>query len=370
MLTIKQPAHYGYTSAHDLPTPPSTSRPSPPVTYQDGCSKTRASGIIHPSSSSPLSLPMSAPHRGLPPPAAMTMSHQVPPPGPGGPPQHQHHAQGAPPPPSQSAPPPPPPPAQGSQVQSLGQLPAPPYRQQGEEPMRSWLHAKAEEEKRRQEEEKRKQEEERTRQEELRLDQRKVEQEILRQSLSGGVPPALIPILFAGIGGGGAPVSQAALEWAQQYFVSQHQGQHPQLMPPQGSVSVEHRRDSQPQSYPQYASAVVPSTPGSAPSQSFAYPGSPRSRGHSLSAVRSIGGVSGPNLPSLNTGVLSGQGQPVSATAISGHSHPHAQPQSAPAQQERQGSPICFHHWQPPTTQASSSNQPATPSGSSKSKSR
>lgn len=56
----------------------------------------------------------------------------------------------------------------------LGHLPAPPSQWAGQDDsMRSWLHAKAEEDRRKQEEEK-------TRQEGLRLDQRRIEQTMLR----------------------------------------------------------------------------------------------------------------------------------------------------------------------------------------------
>lgn len=74
-------------------------------------------------------------------------------------------------------------------------LPPPPSQWQGAEPMQQWLRAKAEEDRRSQEEEK-------TRQETLRLEQRKIEQTILADSLRAGVPPHLIPLMFAGINGG------------------------------------------------------------------------------------------------------------------------------------------------------------------------
>ena len=341
MLTIKQPVHYGYKSVHDLPTPPSTSRPSPPLIFQEPQKPLPAI----PRSHSPSNQPMSGHHRGLPPPAAMALS-QPPPPGPGShPPPPPGPGPGQVPPPSSSA----------AQVQQLGQLPAPPQWQASEESMRAWLLAKAEEEKRRQEE--------------LRLEQRRMEHDILRTSLQGGIPPPMVPVVFAGMGGGNLP--QAALEWAQQFMYSQaQQNQHPQLLPPTGPVSPHHhRRDSQSQAAygPYPGSGGVPSTPGSAqgPQGGFVagYPGSPtRPRGYSLPpGSRPLGGS---NLPTLNTNVPSGPGGP-----SAGHSHPSM----ASAQQERPSSPpIYFHHWQPPTSQAgqSSSNQPATPSGSSKTKNR
>ncbi|CRK34556.1 hypothetical protein BN1708_006391 [Verticillium longisporum] len=184
MLTAKQPVHYGYKSVHDLPTPPSTSRLSPPLAYQEAARKRLPS--IPGSHSPPDQQLMSAPHRGLPMPAAMTL-----------PPQQSHAG-------SASGPPPPPlPPASqpglSSSISSssahahhhLGQLPGPPPQWQGaEESMRSWLTAKAEEDRR-------KQEEERTKQESLRLEQRRIEADMLRTSLQGGIPPPISLVLGA-----------------------------------------------------------------------------------------------------------------------------------------------------------------------------
>ncbi|KAL8288583.1 hypothetical protein RB597_000618 [Gaeumannomyces tritici] len=351
MLTVKQPVHYGFKSAHDLPTPPSTSRPSPPLIYQDEALK-RPHAI--PRTTSPSGQPMSGPHRGLPPPAAMTLAqpplqHGAGPPPPAGsqmgqvsaPPQHSVHQQNS----------------------SLGQLPAPPQWQQGpDESMRAWLHAKAEEEKRRQEEEK-------TRQESLRLEQRRTEHEILRTSLQGGIPPPMVPVVFAGMGGNMLP--QAALEWAHQFMHSQVQShqQHPhqpqpQLPPASGHVSPEHRRDSQSQAYGAYQpSGGVPPTPGSiqGPHGSFGShpPGSPaRPRGYSVPGARAPPPPGPSNLPALNTNVPQGGpggAQPPHAGAVSAHQQSD-QAQSSPS--------IYFHHWHPPASQAASggSNQPATPS--------
>ena len=230
--------------------------------------------------------------------------------------------------------------------------------------MKSWLAAKTEEDKRRQEEE-------RTRQESYRLEQRRMEYDILRASLQGGIPPPLVPVVFAGMGGGA--LSPAALDWAQQFMMSQSPQQHPPALMPPGGVSSEHqRRDSQAHAYGHYpvSGGGVPSTPGSAQGPPSAYmtgyPGSPtRPRGLSMPGALAgrplVGG--GPNLPNLNTNVPGGPG----------HQPGLAQSQQ-PQQQEAQPSPsIYFHHWQPPTTQAGGgrggAEQPATPSGSSKTKS-
>ncbi|VBB78056.1 Putative protein of unknown function [Podospora comata] len=329
MLTITKPVQYGYGPVHDLPTPPSTSRPSPPLIYKDSSYK---STLTNPRDSSPLHQPMSAPHRGLPPPAALPPVQ--PPPGSG-------LSQ-----PPVSGPPPPPP----QQNQSYTQLPLPPSWHGNEESMQYWLKAKAEEDKRKQEEEK-------TRQESFRLEQRKMEHEILRTSLHGGIPPPLVPVVFAGMGGGA--LSPQAWELAQQ-FLPPHQQQHPPALMPSGAIASEHqRRDSQAQGYGQYpTSGGVPSTPGSAqgPTSSYmtGYPGSPtRPRGQSMP------GRPPSNLPNLNTNLPGGPGGGPATASHPGIAHSqHQDAQPSPS--------IYFHHWQPPTTQAggtrSGTDQPGTPS--------
>ncbi|KAH7250111.1 uncharacterized protein BKA55DRAFT_594268 [Fusarium redolens] len=341
MLTVKQPPTYGYKSVHDLPTPPSTSRPSPPLIYRESANNSLPVAYR---GHSPPSQPMSAPHRGLPPPAAMTLPPQQPP------------AAGAPPSAHLPPHPPPPPPPQPSlgppghqQRDSWDQLPAPPQQWQGaEESMRHWLQARAEEDKR-------KQEEERTRQESLRLEQRKVEMDMLRTSLQAGIPPPMVPLVFAGMGGGGV-APQAALEWAQQFMPPGQAPPRAQIMPAQWPVSPEHQRESQTQSHTHAQHPGIPSA--STPAAGYVYPPSPsRPRGQTVSGA--IGRPMGMStLPSLNTNV------PQSAHApppMHSHQHPHMQqePQSSPS--------IYFHHWQPPTSQASgSSNRPGSPSESAK----
>ncbi|KAJ4197574.1 hypothetical protein NW767_001182 [Fusarium falciforme] len=345
MLTVKQPPTYGYKSVHDLPTPPSTSRPSPPLIYQEPATKSLP--VAH-RSHSPPSQPMSAPHRGLPPPAAMTLPPQQPPAGVAPPPAHH-----APPPPH-----PPPPalaPPSHQQRDSWGQLPAPPQQWQGaEESMKHWLQARAEEDKRRQEEE-------RTKQESLRLEQRKVEMDMLRTSLSGGIPPPMVPLVFTGMASGGI-MPQAALEWAQQ-FMPPSQVPRAQIMPAGWPVSPEHQRESQAHAQAQQAHAQHHGLPpGPAPpATGYAYPGSPtRQRGQTVSGA--IGRPMGA-LPSLNTNVP----QPTHGPPPGMHSHPHMHQaqQQQQQQHESQSSPsIYFHHWQPPTSQASGgSNRPGSPSG-------
>ncbi|KFY40994.1 hypothetical protein V495_05113, partial [Pseudogymnoascus sp. VKM F-4514 (FW-929)] len=256
-----------------------------------------------------------------------------------------------------------------TQQQPLGQLPAPPQQWHGaEDSMRTWLQAKAEEDKRRQEEEK-------TAQESLRLEQRRIEHDILRTSLSGGIPPHLIPLVFAGMGGGSLP--SAGLEWAQRY-VAQEQPQLQQLAPQQQlnnplaaaqpaspMLRREDRQISHPYGHSHPAPAPVPSTPVAsltqqtpfAQNQGQGYPASPpRSRTQlpgpsALARTPQSGG-----LPRLNTGDVQ-----ILQSVPQTQSQTQAQP-SEPSPQQSPG--IYFHHWQPPTSQAQAapSTQPPTPS--------
>jgi hypothetical protein len=344
MLTINQPVPYGYWPVHDLPTPP---RSSPPVTILDVPQKSLHKHQEH--HKSPSAEPMSAPHRGLPLPAAMSLTQ--------------------PPPPPQHGPPRPPAPGSGLQPQtqpahsphsqSLGPLPPPPQWQGSEESMRHWLFAKAEEERR-------KQEEERTRQETLRLEQRRIEHDILRTSLERGIPPPMVPVVFAGMSGG--HLSQATLELVQQYLPPPQQPHPAQILPVQGPGSPDHRRDSQ--QYGSYAgSAGVPPTPGSGAALQTGFvpyqgPGSPtRARAHTIgpggTATRPLGALASSALPRLSTGE--------SVAGVPHGSHAAPQQSGTAAQQETQSPSIYFHHWQPPTSHGSSGQQTSS-SGSSKSK--
>ncbi|OAX84373.1 hypothetical protein ACJ72_01265 [Emergomyces africanus] len=123
---------------------------------------------------------------------------------------------------------------------SMSHLPAPPSQWQNtDEAMRQWLQTKAEEDRR-------KQEEERTLQEGYRLDQRKIEQSMLRESLKAGVPPYMVPLIFANMGGG------ANLQWTRQYM-SQMPGSSPQPPPPSihsSNIAPQPQPQPQPQHHP------------------------------------------------------------------------------------------------------------------------
>ncbi|KAF2134909.1 hypothetical protein P153DRAFT_12367 [Dothidotthia symphoricarpi CBS 119687] len=279
---------------------------------------------------------MGTPHRGLPPPSAMTL------PDPGrGPSQISH---------------------------SLGALPPAPSQWQGsEDGMKNWLAAKTEEEKRKQEEEK-------TRQENLKLEQRKIELLLLRESMQGGIPPHLVPIIFAGIGGG--TLSSISAEQIQQYTAQvqaaqQHQAQ-AQLSP---NMRREARVISQPHSttyggQPETPQSILPPTsvllgqPQSQHAPPTTYGGgpmSPRTRGAQFSG---FGGppTSAPRppqsqLPRLTTNEMNIEPPPAGPSNL--------QQQSQSAQQEHSSPSIYFHHWVPPASQqekSSSGVPPATPS--------
>ncbi|KAK7978899.1 hypothetical protein LTR80_002026 [Exophiala xenobiotica] len=316
---------------HDYPT---YHKPPPTRTYSPPESPRTISSFFEDSR-------MNNSHRGLPLPTGLSL-----------PPPDRGHS---------TAPPPP-----------LGHLPAPPSQWAGQdESMRSWLHAKAEEDRRKQEEEK-------TRQEGLRLDQRRVEQTMLRESLQGGIPPPMVPLIFAGIGGGTLP--SHTLEWAQQYLASlsiqnqqqqqqlqaqqqqlqqqlQQQQQQQQHLQQQPQVSPDLHRDSrmippnpygaiQPPQPPQQAHGHVPAQSAQAPNQ----------RSSSISSAQGPAAV----LSHLNTtefipGTSTGQ---ANRQAL----HPLQSTQTASSEQSS-GPGLFFHHWTPPNPSAG--GQPPTPSGKS-----
>ncbi|CBX95995.1 hypothetical protein IAQ61_004817 [Plenodomus lingam] len=282
---------------------------------------------------------MGTPHRGLPPPSAMTL----------------------------------PEPGRGPPLSSgLGQLPPAPSQWQGaEDGMKNWLAAKAEEERR-------KQEEERTRQESLRLEQRKVEQAMLRESMQGGIPPHLVPIIFAGIGGGN--LANMSAEWIQQYTAQVQAAQQQTQIQAQTQHSPDLRRDPRTVSQQQAAiyagqsqtpqtilapTAVLSGQPLSAQSQHTS-PGYSDSR---ASQSTSFGGqptsvLRHPpqsQLPRLTTNEMNIQQPPAAPSGV------QQLQQTQNAQQEQSSPSIYFHHWVPPTASSqqekSGSGHPPTPSG-------
>lgn len=343
LLTLPQPSQPQFESRipHDFspPLPYTSSRFSPKLTNPPS------------QSSLPAGVPerMSTQHRGLPPPSAMTLPD-----------------------PNR------PPPSFGSQ--SIGAMPGPPS--QTEDSMKNWLATKAEEERR-------KQEEERTRQESLRLEQRQIEHAMLRESMQGGVPPQLVPMIFAGIGGGN--LANVSVEWLQQYasqFQAAQQQQQQQQQPQQQQhqqaigVSPELRRETR-MINPAQSSYALSAQPGqqqavagapAVPVQLLpplaqhqttfsAYQTAPLSPG---SRARTTGPTSAPrsaahsSLPRLTTNEMQIHQPP---TAPSSSAHPLHQTQTVQPEQPSSSPSIYFHHWVPPTSQSESkSNQPQTPS--------
>lgn len=224
--------------------------------------------------------------------------------------------------------------------------------------MRNWLAARAEEEKR-------KQEEERTRQETLRLEQRKIEQNMLRDSLQGGVPPPMIPFIYTGVGGHLANVS---VEWLQQYAgqlqVAQQQIQQtsPDIRrdqgrligpppPPQYSVA----QPTQQQVLPSQHTEQPPLQPGPIQTTFSAYQAAP-GRPQQTSAPRS---ATHTQLPRLTTNEMYVHQAPQPGA---GSAHPLQQSQIVQQQDQQSSSPsIYFHHWVPPGESKGGNNPPQTP---------
>ncbi|KAF9696786.1 hypothetical protein EKO04_005373 [Ascochyta lentis] len=343
MLTLSKPAKWDFdVKTHDYPPPFSTS------------STTRHSPKLNggPSPSHPAgpNYAMSTSHRGLPPPSAMTL------PDPGrGPPSIQT--------------------SMGSS--SLGALPPAPTQWQGsEDGMKNWLAAKAEEEKRKQEEEK-------TRQENLKLEQRKIEHSMLRESMQGGIPPHLVPIIFAGIGGGN--LANISAEWIQQYTaqvqVAHQQAQAQAQAQSQAQLSPEMRRETrllgqQPQTVyagqPPVSQTILPPT-AVLPGQPLPTQSQHASTGYAGERAAQTPGHAGPptsgsrplhqsQLPKLTTNEMHIQQPPSAQSSMQHLQNQGGQEQSSPS--------IYFHHWVPPASQqekSTSGQPPATPSGKYKS---
>ena len=296
---------------------------------------------------------------------------------------------------------------------STSQLPAPPaeWRNNTEDSMRSWLQA-------RQEEDKRKQEEEKTRQEGLRLEQRRIEQSMLHESLQGGIPPYLIPMVFAGMGGGN--LANVSVEWAQHYLSQAHQhlqgpGAHAAL--PQPQSSPDSRRDSresrvvgsaQPSPYAPHQTSMPHASPAGPAPQPHPSPagsshqGTPFMSTYSMSPAARQGGPAPPHpppppppppplvashnmhptsaprppaqavLPRLTTGEIHIQPSPHGPAGVarpgpgglqqmSAQAPPAPPSQVAPPPEPPQQSPsISFLHWQPPLG-SKESKEPGTP---------
>lgn len=230
--------------------------------------------------------------------------------------------------------------------------------------MRHWLVAKAEEDKRKQEEEK-------TRQESLRLEQRRIEQSMLRESLQGGVPPQLVPMIYAGMGG--ASLGQISMDWLHQY-ASQMQAAQQQQQQQQHAVHSppEVRRDSRllgqapgtfhpvpptpPQQPPVHHVEPLQQPPQPAPVfTAYQPPGRPAPTSTPRSATHT-------QLPRLTTNEMYIQQPPPHNPSSA---HPLQQTQTH-GEQATTSPSIYFHHWVPPTeTKPVAPQTPASKAASS-----
>ncbi|KAK4548894.1 hypothetical protein LTR36_008667 [Oleoguttula mirabilis] len=341
LLTLSQPSkpEFGGRYTHDfsprLPLP--KSRVPPQIKVDPPVSSLQVSVSAD--------AKMSTPHRGLPPPSSMTLpdprGQQLP--DPRGQQLSDPARQQLPDPIRQQPP---------SLGQPLGTMPTPPNQWQGQEDsMRNWLAAKAEEDKRKQEEEK-------TRQESYRLEQRRIEQSMLRESLQAGVPPQMIPMIYAGIGG--ANLANVSIDWLQQYAgqlqVAQQQVQQqtsPELRRETRMVGQPSEGYSQPAQQQVVPSQLGPPIQPSQPLQTtFSAYQPAQARIAPTSAPRS---ATHTQLPRLTTNEMHvhqpPQGNPGSA-------HPLQHSQTMQQDQPASSPSIYFHHWVPP---GESKGQPQTP---------
>lgn len=313
-----------------------------------------------------------------------------------------------PPPSSRTLPPPPSLTAQQQQSQQLPPPPPPPPSQhtppQWQNPdkdisMHLWLQAKAEEDRKRQEEEK-------ARQETLRLEQRVVEHSMLRDALQAGVPPHMVPLIFAGISNGGLP--QSILDLTQQYMTQLGQqpasGPAPPSMPPPPPHQPQHGHQRH------HSTSGLDVSTSALPAPRYSQPGVPpevRRNSHTLSSNTVYSSQPpvpppGDTLPSQPLGMAVGSSGSSPVRQSLGHSafpggpspassvprlnevpgpytggNPQYAPSSAAAPPQstfgkeyqyrpRQSSTsIYFHHWVPPGQSHASTSGGKTPQESS-----
>lgn len=219
--------------------------------------------------------------------------------------------------------------AQTVPMSSASSIPPPAHWQNTDESMRQWLGARTEEDRR-------KQEEERTRQESLKLDQRKVEQTMLRDSLQAGVPPYMVPFIFASLGGGN-------LQWAQQYITHMSQLQSPsQTIPqhqpqPQQPLSREIPTDNR--SIPRNPYASQPFATGQKKQQSPSQTPNVGARSAPLSHITNGEGQIHHNPGNTGTAATAAQTQTQRMASS---------PKKDAQDQNQQASSIHFYHWVPP----------------------
>ncbi|KAF9893061.1 hypothetical protein FE257_012472 [Aspergillus nanangensis] len=322
---IKGPHDYAVTQ-QSIPTP----RSSPPSVLD-------LAAVTQPSHTSLKDHSMESSHSGLPPPSSLAL---------------------------------PPPDVGFATMNTMNQQlpPPPPQRHGSDHSWHSWIESKTEEDRRKQEEEK-------TRQESLRLEQRKIEQSMLRDSLQAGVPPHMVPLIFAGISQGGVP--QSVLELTQQYMAQATSGSRGSATPMQNpSHSHSHsqrrvphvRRDSRSIPPNPYAAQSAPQTvpgPGVLLSQPI-HPSAASPTTHSLSRHPLPSNSADPRPPGgprPNPGDGPAQTPSINLSNVQyapGSSVPSAQHTSGRHENQTRQSPpsLYFHHWTPP-----SQSNPNTPLG-------
>jgi hypothetical protein len=250
--------------------------------------------------------------------------------------------------------------------------------------MRSWLHAKAEEDRRKQEE--------------LRLEQRHVEREMLRESLEKGIPPAMVPLIFAGLGSSATSGGlNQTLEWAQGFLQTLNIQQQPRQMPgsaeqqhhlayeqqvrlghqlPASSSSPDLRRERDREQQAVRDRMIPPNPYGAQQThgQTAAAPmSSHRSSFSSVAAQPAPGALSKLNTVDFSPAAASVARQQIHSSLSAGNlssfardnrDEPPTGSTSGSRSGQGSGADLFFHHWTPPTGQGQSA-QPPTPSGKS-----
>ncbi|PYH45527.1 uncharacterized protein BP01DRAFT_271532, partial [Aspergillus saccharolyticus JOP 1030-1] len=327
LLTLKPSSQNAVKGPHDyaivrqsVPTPRSSPTPVPELSTIAAPSRSTADNSMDNSRS------------GLPPPASLTL-----------PPPNLGFAGGT-----------------GPATAMNQTLPPPPGQwQSSDDSMRHWLQAKAEEDRRKQEEEK-------THQESLRLEQRRLEQSMLRDALQAGIPPHLIPLIFAGISPGGLPPS--ILEMVQQHMAQSTPARGtaptmpvPSNPPPQIQRRPSHvRRDSRTLPLHPYASASVPAQAVPPPSILLSQPLHPVGAGpHIPPAPPVTNAVVDTRLPSAVPRMPPSEPQlqpppPINLSHVQyapGSSIPVTQSVVGKSDSVSRPSPpsLYFHHWVPPS---------------------
>jgi len=200
------------------------------------------------------------------------------------------------------------------------------------------------------ENEKTKQEAERTKQQSYKFEQRLVEQSMLRESLKAGIPPQMVPVIFAGIGGLAVATAEMLYQYSAQLTASQ---QNVQTMDNNDQTNKDPRNHP----VPQQTIQIQPPPPISQHQNTFpAY-----HTGMGNKAVPASHTITPRSIPSSNLSRINTIEVNTNSTAPSTAHHSAALQNS---EQQAASSPsIYFHHWQPPATQETKGNQPPTPSG-------